>query len=58
MKTKPTALFSCKWVNYLVHPACVCGWKGTPSPALPAAKKAHARHLREDCPIGSRTPSA
>lgn len=55
---KTNSLFTYRWKNFLVYSGCVCGWEGRPSPALPSAKKAHARHLREDCPIGSRTPSA
>lgn len=58
MKPQTKSLLSYQWVNRLVHSSCTCGWQGQPLPALPAAKKAHARHLREDCPIGSRTPSA
>lgn len=52
------ALFIYRWKNFLVYSGCLCGWEAQPAVALPLAKRAHAQHLREDCPIGSRRPGA
>ena len=49
-----SATFKARWVNYVCHPECICGWIGEPSSTLKMAKRRHAEHVRDDCPIGKR----
>ncbi len=49
-----STLLSLRWLNYVCHPHCECGWTGEPTMSTKAAKVLHKRHLREDCPIGDR----
>jgi hypothetical protein len=47
-------LFVYGWKNCQCFPSCFCGWKGEATLTLKAAKTAHKRHVRDDCPIGAR----
>jgi hypothetical protein len=38
--------------NSVYYPTCKCGWEGVPVLMKTEARKRHAAHVRDDCPIG------